>query len=174
MKKRTYGLLWIAALAVLAVVLVWVNLPERETRRAAGASVGDRLPDFSVECLDGSRFTLSEQRGKTVVINLWATWCTPCVEELLGFDRLQRERVEDVAVLALHSELVTADVAGYLSAFDYAMPFAIAPDGKLIAALNGSQTLPQTIIVDPDGVVTYNRVGALNYETLCKLVDAAG
>ena len=171
MSKRLSRLLWAAALLLLAAVLVLVNLPEAE--KAPGARVGERLPDFTVSCLDGSSFALSGQRGKVVVINLWATWCTPCVKELPNFDRLSRERGEDVAVLALHSPPVTADVAEYLSAFSYTMPFAVDETGELAALLGASTVLPQTLILNGEGLVTYNRVGALSYEELCALVDAA-
>lgn len=164
MKAAQKRIAWFLALLLLAAVLVLVNLPSGKEAPPVGAQVGERLPDFSAACLDGSTFTLSKQLGKTVVINLWATWCTPCVQELPHFDRLYRER-GDVAVLALHSELVTADVAAYLEEYDYAMPFAVA-DAELIALLNGSTVLPQTIIVNPDGVVVYNQVGSLDYEAL--------
>lgn len=173
MKKRTVVLLWSAALLVLAAVLVFVNLPAAEPAVPGGAQVGQRLPDFTVPCLDGSDFTLSAQRGKVTVINLWATWCTPCVRELPNFDRLLQERPEEVAVLAVHSPPVTTDVADWLSADSYAMPFAVDGDGSLSALLEASTVLPQTVIVDPDGVVRCRHTGSLTYEALCELVNAA-
>lgn len=171
MKKRMSSILWVSALAVLAAVLIFVNLPEKAP--PSGAEPGMRLPDFQIRCVDGSSFSLEAQRGKVVVLNLWATWCTPCVQELPQFDRLQREQPAAVAILALHSPPVTADVTEYLSGFSYEIPFAVDEDGSLSAALNASTVLPQTVIVGPDGVVTYNRSGALSYETLLELVAAA-
>jgi thiol-disulfide isomerase/thioredoxin len=171
MRKQTARLLWTAALILLAAVLALVNLPGKTP--PAGAEPGELLPDFSVECVDGSLFRLSEQRGKVVVINLWATWCTPCVRELPSFDRLQREHPGEVAVLALHSPPVTADVAEYLGAFDYEIPFAVDGDGRLSEALGASTVLPQTLVLGPDGVVSYNQSGALSYERLEELIAAA-
>lgn len=176
MKKRRSALLWGLALAILATVILLVNQPEPKETAASkgrGSAVGEKLPDFTVTCLDGSRFTLSEHRGKTVVINLWATWCGPCVKELGGFDRLQRAHPDEVTVLALHSEMVTEDVAAFLTAFDYEIPFAVDPDGRLIAALGGSEVLPQTLIVDPDGIVVYNKIGSLDEAALTGLVFPA-
>ena len=172
MSKRLSRLLWAAALLLLAAVLVLVNLPGAEKKPGAGE--GEILPDFTVSCMDGSSFSLSEQRGRVVVINLWATWCTPCVRELPNFDRLSRERGGEVAVLALHTPPVTADVAEYLSAFSYRMPFAVDETGELAERLGASTVLPQTLILNGEGLVTFNRVGALSYEELCALVDAAG
>lgn len=172
MKKLTVRLLWTAALVLLAAVLVFVNLPDG-TPAPEGADIGDRLSDFRVDCADGGEFRLSEYRGKVVVINLWATWCTPCVRELPSFDRLQREHPEEVAVLALHVQPVTTDVQEWLSAYSYEIPFAVDGDGSLGSLLNASTVLPQTVIVDPDGLVAYNQSGALSYEDLLELVNEA-
>ena len=69
---------------------------------------------------------------------------------------------------------MTTDVAAYLKDYDYAMPFAVDEDGSLGELLNASTVLPQTIILDADGVVTYNREGSLSYEELVSLADEAG
>lgn len=173
MTQRKARLLWIPALLLLAAVLIFVNWPGEEAPPVLGAAPGENLPDFTITCLDGSSFTLSEQRGRVVVINLWATWCTPCVKELPGFDRLRAEHPEELTVLAVHTPPVTADVAEYLSGFSYSIPFAVDEDGSLSAALNAADVLPQTVILSPEGVVTYNQAGSLDYETLLELFEAA-
>ena len=171
MSKTLKNLFRVLALALLAAVLIIANLPEKEPT-VKGTKEGEVLPDFSISCLNGEQFSLSAHAGQTVVINLWATWCTPCVKELPNFDRLQAER-QDVAVLALHAPPVLTNVTDYLSSFSYTIPFAVDEEGSLCELLDASTVLPQTIIVNADGVVTYNRVGALSYEALCELVDAA-
>ena len=173
MNKRTERLLRAAALLLLAAVLVWVNLPEPR-QVPAGTGVGERLPDFRIPCVDGGVFTLSQHRGEVVVINLWATWCTPCVKELPHFDRLQRENPGRVAVLALHVPPVTTDVAEYISAFSYEIPFAVDEDGSVSALLNAGTVLPQTVILSPEGIVTYNGAGSLTAEKLAALTAEAG
>ena len=172
MKRHTVLLLWTMALSLLIAVLIFVNLPEK-TETLAGAAVGEQLSDFRAVCMDGSEFEIQKQRGKVVVINIWATWCTPCVKELPHFDKLQREHPSDVAVLALHAQPVTTDVAEYLSDYSHEILFAVDEDGSLGAALNASTVLPQTVIIDPDGIVTYNQSGSLNYEKLKELVTDA-
>lgn len=172
MKPIWKRVLWGLALGVLAAVLVLANLPEKQTA-APGTEVGEALPDFTVECLDGSLFRLREQRGRVVVINVWATWCTPCVKELPSFDRLLEEHPTEVAVLALHALPVTTDMRDWLSGFSYRIPFAVDEDGSLGEALKLSTVLPQTVILSPEGIVTYNECGALSYEKLAELVEAA-
>ena len=173
MKRRTILFFCMAALLFLAAVLVYVNLPEK-TKFPEGAAEGEQLSAFRAVLMDGSEFDIMKQRGKVVVINIWATWCTPCVKELPYFDKLQREYATDVTVLALHAQPVTTDVSEYLSEFSYEIPFAVDEDGSLGAALNASTVLPQTVIVNADGIVTYNRSGSLSYEKLKKLISEAG
>ena len=138
-----------------------------------GHEPGQQLPDFTLIQMDGAPYALSEHRGQVTVLNLWATWCTPCVNELPHFDRMRREYGDQVSVLAIHSDLITDDVAAYLANFDYGMAFAIDESGQVIASMGGSTMLPQTMVLDQRGVVTYNKVGSVTYEALEELVRAA-
>ena len=178
----------IAASAVLAALLIaaliLTNLPAKQTVPEetpaveesgvpVGHEVGQRLPYFTLTTLDGGEFHLASYRGKIVVLNLWATWCGPCVKELPYFDALAQAHRDDVAILAIHSDLVTDDVGQYLSAYDYSFPFAIDETGEVIASLGGSTMLPQTIVINEAGVVTYNLVGSVTAEKLEMLVNEA-
>ena len=202
-KKQTIRTLrilsWIAALTVLAAALWFFQKPEaknasmepaateavRETEPAeaeaedttipVGCGPGMRAPDFYAELygLTPTTFHLGEYRGKTVIVNFWATWCTPCCNELPHFDELSRNHPEDVVVIALHSNMVTDDVENYLSQFDYQMPFGLDTTGEIIAAFHGSTMLPQTVVINADGIITYNAVGSVTYEMLEKLITEA-
>ena len=175
--------LWGAALAVLCFALLWFNVldptgakeaePRWESDAPIGWEVGQQLEDFTAECLDGSVFHLAEHRGEVVFINLWATWCTPCVHELPFFDALAREKA-DAAVLAIHSALVTDDPAAYLADKGYTIPFATdTEDERLFRLVHGSAALPQTIVLNRSGEVVYNQVGSVTMEALEALYDAA-
>jgi hypothetical protein len=78
-----------------------------------------------------------------------------------------------VVVIALHSNMVTDDVEEYLSQFDYQLPFGLDTTGEIITSFNGSTMLPQTIVIDAAGIITYNKVGSVTYEMLEKLVAEA-
>jgi thiol-disulfide isomerase/thioredoxin len=146
-----------------------------DTSIPVGYEAGMRAPDFTAEVYgeNSASFRLSEHRGKTVIVNFWATWCTPCCNELPHFDELSRNHPEDVVVIALHSNMVTDDVEAYLSQFDYQMPFALDATGEIITSFNGSTMLPQTVVIDANGIITYNAVGSVTYEMLEKLVAEA-
>lgn len=199
--QRRRRIAWCAALAVLAGVLAYYNLPAGASGEAGGtdpavtapgdpdaadapdapdASGGEALPeegyevgmlgpDFSAPLYGGGTFQLSDTRGTVTVVNFWATWCTPCVAELPHFDELKRTYGDDVEVIAVHSDLVTDDVEAYLAGFDYTIRFAL-DDSGVVPLYGGSTMLPQTIVLDRDGVVVYNTVGSVTYELLESLV----
>ncbi len=165
-----------AALIILAAALVYFNpstpgiaaIPQGEI----GYEVGKYAPDFSVPVYGSDeRFILNQHRGKTVVVNFWATWCTPCVKELPYFDAIYRQYGSEVAVVAVHSSLVTDDVEGYLGKFEYTMPFALDETGEIIASFGGSTMLPHTVVIDKNGMIIYNAVGSLTFEELTALIS---
>ena len=201
--RKVRILSWIIALVLLAGVLWFFNKPEVKPTAAdpaaietvmeteaveetvfaetedssipVGYEVGMRAPDFTAELYGQtpSTFQLAEYRGKTVIVNFWATWCTPCCKELPHFNDLYLNHGEEVMVIALHSNMVTDDVESYLSPYDYQMPFGLDASGEIIASFNGSNMLPQTVVIDANGIITYNAVGSVTYEMLAKLISEA-
>ena len=178
-RKKRRLLVWLTAIILLAGLMVYVNQPVPETPVPAeiaenslpvGSEEGMRAADFTVPVYGGGDYTLSAQRGKVTVVNFWATWCTPWVKELPHFDALQKNYDDRVSVVAVHSNLVTENVAAYLEKLDYSMPFALDETGGVIASFGGSAMLPQTVVIDADGVIVYNKVGSLTYEALESVV----
>lgn len=199
-RRRAGRALWGVALAILCLALLWFNALDPSVRRQdsavetteapaetaapeaaaledgvpVGSGVGERLADFTAQCLDGSTFRLADARGKVVFINLWATYCTPCIQELPYFDALYRQREGDTAVLAVHSSLVTDDPAEYLADKGYAIAFATdGDDDAIFNIVGGSATLPQTIVLNRRGEVVYNQVGSVTPEMLDELYRRA-
>ena len=76
-------------------------------------------------------------------------------------------------MVAVHSELVTDDVEGYLAKFDYRLPFALDESGSVIKSFGGSTMLPQTVVIDANGIITYNTVGSVTLEKLEALLAEA-
>jgi len=138
-----------------------------------GHEVGQQLPDFTLECYDGTEFHLADARGKIVFINLWATHCTPCIHELPYFSELYAAHEGDIAMIAVHSKLVTADPVAFIADKGFAMPFATDTDDAVNAIVGGTGTLPQTIVLNRKGEVVYNRIGSVTPEVLASLYDEA-
>jgi thiol-disulfide isomerase/thioredoxin len=138
-----------------------------------GHEVGQQLPDFTVTCLDGSTFHLAEQRGKITFINFWATYCTPCVQELPHFDALYRAHEGDIAMVAVHAAFASKDPKEYLADKGYVFPFAHDADGSLMELTGGNGTMPQTVVLNRKGEVIYNKSGSVTPELLDALYKQA-
>ena len=139
-----------------------------------GSEVGMQLADFTIDCLDGSTFHLADTRGKVVFLNLWATYCTPCVRELPHFDALYHEHEGDIAMLAVHSSMVVDDPAQYLADKGWTIPFALDTDDDMVwGIVNGSSALPQTIVLNRCGEVIYNQKGSVTPEMLAVFYEQA-
>ena len=144
-----------------------------ESEAPIGREIGQRLEDFTLKCYDGSEFNLEDMRGKVTFINLWATYCTPCIQELPYFSALYRDHAGDIAMIAVHSQLVTMDPAGFLADKGFDLPFATDADGVVAGIVGNTGTLPQTIVLNRKGEVVYNQVGSVTYEGLQALYDEA-
>lgn len=187
--KKRATIFWSIALIILAAAFIFTNIDFRketpmeipvvetpvveELDLPVGMEVGMLAPNFSVPLYgpDGGDFILSEHRGKFVVVNFWATWCSPCVAELPHFNEYYENN--DISLIAIHSNLVTEDVSKYLSGYDYSIPFALDETGNVIKSFGGSTMLPHTIIVDDRGVIVYNSTGSMTYEKLDSIIKSA-
>ncbi|MBO7662860.1 MAG: redoxin domain-containing protein, partial [Clostridia bacterium] len=163
-----------AAVAVTEAPAESAPAVDFQSEAPIGCEVGQQLEDFTAECLDGSVFHLADYRGKVVLINLWATWCTPCIRELPWFDDLYREHEDDIAVLAIHSPFVTEDPAQYLAGKGFSISFAVdSADERLFKIVRGSASLPQTVVLNRKGEVVYNQVRSVTPEQLNALYEEA-
>src|SRR5688500_13064847 len=84
----------LATLALLGAGLVRVG-----RRMAAAPPVGAPAPAFRLQALDGTSLSLADLQGKVVIVNLWASWCPPCLSEMPALERLHRELGKDGAVV---------------------------------------------------------------------------
>lgn len=140
-----------------------------------GYEVGQQLEDFTLTCYDGSSFHLADQRGKVTFINFWATFCTPCKQELPFFNELYQEHEGSIAMLIVHPSLVIDDPEEYLADKGYAMPFATdTDDDTVLGIIGGTGTYPQTVVLNRRGEVVFNKTGSVTPELLAALVDEAG
>ncbi|MBQ8087434.1 MAG: redoxin domain-containing protein [Clostridia bacterium] len=166
------------AAIVLAAALVTVNAPKASSSVSnveavqVGGEVGDLCPDFTVPLYSGGEFSSSQARGKVLVVNFWATWCTPCIRELPLFNQAMRTYPEEIEVVAVHSSLVTEDVPAWIAQSGVNLPYAL-DEGGVIELFGGGTMLPMTVIVDADGVITYNAIGSVTWDLLNEDIQKA-
>src|SRR5688500_1364907 len=89
MNLRTRNRLWRGALAFALASLLLLAWTQRD--RFAPVGAGSRAPAYSAPTLDGQTVSLASLRGKVVVLNVWATWCRPCLQEMPALERLHQQ-----------------------------------------------------------------------------------
>lgn len=120
---------------------------------------GDSAPDFTAETADGSTFMLSEQSGKVVLLNFWATWCGPCVREMPAFEKLYSEYGQEIAILAINCMEDKEAVNQFVSDNGYTFPIAYDMEG-MISMKYPSDGIPYTLVIGGDGIVKNIYLGA--------------
>jgi len=125
------------------------------------------LPDGVFVTQDGASHHLAEFKGHGMVVNMWATWCAPCIAEMPSLDALSRALApHDIAVLPLSSDRGGADTvqAWYLSHDITALPVLLDPKGALARAFN-ARGIPTTVIINTAGQIVARLEGAADWST---------
>jgi cytochrome c biogenesis protein CcmG, thiol:disulfide interchange protein DsbE len=145
----------VAAVAALASLLVW-----RLTHQTPPPRVGGPAPNFSLARLDGTgSVSLRSLRGKTVVLNFWASWCDPCKREAPTLERLwQQYRGKGVVVLGVDSNDSKSDARRFVSAHSITYPVVSDPTALVAANRYDVADLPVTYVIDRTGRVVGDRV----------------
>ncbi len=139
---------------------------EQNDKSSGGASagtesilVGKAAPDFELEMMGGERFRLSEHKGKIVVLDFWATWCSHCLQSMPELVRLHAESAgRDVEVIAVNLEESRDAISAMLERQKWKIPVALDRDG-VVAARYGVTAIPQTVVIGRDGSVVRHFIG---------------
>jgi len=138
-------------------------------RGSKPARIGTLAPDFTVQDSD-RKITLSDYRGQIVVLNFWATWCPPCIEELPSLETLQ-QRMKDKGVKVLAISIDDDDNAYHQFLKDNKVDLLSARDAsKKSNNLYGTFKFPETYIIDQKGIVRRKFIGAVNWNQ-AEIVD---
>lgn len=174
-------------LAVVFVALSACKPPEPPAPPAAPAAPAEPVvaappaapaakpekPSLKVETFDGKTFDLSEHRGRWVVVNFWATWCTPCLKEIPDLDAFDKARA-DVDVIGLaYEEIERADMEAFLKEHPMSYPMAIVDTFNPPADFDTPRGLPMTYLIAPDGKIAKQFLGPTTSEELAKMIEKA-
>lgn len=136
-----------------------------------GWSLAENKVDFSLPDLNGRVHQLSEYRGKWVVVNYWATWCPPCLEELPELEVFHVNNAESTAVvLGVNMEAIGRDaLRAFVEEQFLSFPILVAgPEPReLLGQVPG---LPTTYLINPRGVVVARQVGPITAKALEKYI----
>ncbi|TIX50798.1 TlpA family protein disulfide reductase [Alteraurantiacibacter aquimixticola] len=126
---------------------------------------GGDIPEARLVDPQGITLWLGETGNKPVLLNLWATWCAPCVVEMPLLDELAGELGDDVRVLTVSEDLEGAEkVVPFFSAHDFRhLPAWMDPENELGFAFGGGAGLPLTVLYDADGKEVWRVIGAYDW-----------
>ncbi|MCY9190383.1 redoxin domain-containing protein [Bacillus mojavensis] len=166
LKKWVAGILLIG----LAGYMCW-NIYQQFSKKEIGIEEGQQAPDFTLKTLSGEGSSLSDVRGKKVLLNFWATWCKPCRQEMPAMEELQKEH-SDLAVIAVNftsAEKSEKQVQAF--ADTYHLTFPILIDKKGINADYNVFSYPTTYILDEKGVIQDIHIGTMTKKEMKEKLD---
>jgi peroxiredoxin len=127
---------------------------------------GVAAPAFTLPGLDGSMVSLADYKGKTVLLNIWATWCPPCVAEMPSMEKLYQElKDEDFEILAVSIDVTGSSVVAFFMK-KHRLSFPALTDTQgTIKNLYQTTGVPESFIIDKDGIIAKKIIGPREWAT---------
>jgi peroxiredoxin len=161
---RSFILVLLALAAGVIFFVLQQKKPHRVNFKPKLLEVGMPAPDFTLPGLDGKIVRLSDFSGKVVLVNIWATWCQPCVAEMPSLERLyQQLKGENFEILAVSIDTPgVVVVAPFMKNNNLSFPALIDSQGIIKTAykVNG---VPESFIVNRQGILSKKVIGPLNW-----------
>lgn len=151
---------FVGAIVLLAVALVWVVSGTLQDRVV---NAGDTAPDFKIVGNDGRTYTRADFGGKVLVLNFWASWCAPCVQEAPSLQAFGEEmRRNGVVVLGVSIDTNEKRYKQFLDRFHVTFPTARDPEANLSSSY-GTFQIPETYVIDRTGKVREKIISNQNW-----------
>jgi peroxiredoxin len=159
------------SLIVVAATQIIQDIPPQKDLSAVPAKVKYSAPELELTDTAGNPASLASYRGQVVLVNLWATWCPPCKEEMPAFEAFYRKhRDEGFVIVAINDGDPKPDVLQFVE--EYGLTFPVWLDPSYIATEQAFKTLnlPSSFVIDRKGTIVLSWVGGTNIKTLEKYV----
>ena len=161
-------------LVTFIVLLVALQLSAQDRKPArADLALGSPMPSFTIESSTYGKISSSDLKGKVVLINLFATWCPPCQQELAQVQKILWPKYKDNSnfrMLVLGREHTDADLEKYNQKKGFTFPLYPDPARGVFSKF-ADQTIPRTYLYGKDGKLVYSATG-YSPEEFAKLMDA--
>ena len=166
-KSRQLLLTVLLVLIVGGIVIALSMKGEYSTFQLTGQSrikSGSQAPDFTFPDLTGKEVGLSDYRGKVVFLNIWATWCPPCVDEMPSMEKLYKQfKGEQFEIIAVSIDGEGRKVvAPFMERLNLTFPALLDRKGK-IKNIYGVTGIPESFIIDKNGIIVKKVIGPLDW-----------
>lgn len=126
--------------------------------------IGAAAPAYAAQRMDGTPVTLADLEGEAVLLNVWATWCKPCREEIPALDSLYREfGPRGFTVIGVSIDVIsdTLRIAGFARDLGATYPLWLDPDDRVSSTFRAIG-VPSTYLIDREGLLRWSRMGAVH------------
>ncbi len=130
-----------------------------------GAVVGSKVDDFNLPGIDAESISLSQFRGKIIVLNFWATWCIPCKEEMPLLEGIYQTFGEKLVVIGVNAQESESEIRSFIDQNQITFPIVFDSSGELARKflING---YPTTFFLDSAGILRNLHIGELREDIL--------
>jgi peroxiredoxin len=136
--------------------------------------VGDQVPDFAFKTIDGESYTMSELKGKTVLLVFFATWCAPCMKELPQIESKiwQKYKSDDFMVVALGREHSMEEMTTFNTKKGFTFKLGPDPERKIYSQFF-KKYIPRNVLINKEGKIIYQKQGFRenDAQNLIKLIE---
>ena len=130
-------------------------------------------PEFELLSTDGELVSLTNLQGKVIVVNFWATWCGPCVEEIPMFQDYFERYNDQIMILGINEQEDPDEVREFLQQFGVSYPILMDRSAEL-APVYRLMALPVTVFVDEEGILRYHHIGFMTEEQFSSYLTEMG
>ena len=173
-RVRIFAMLMIGMGLIATGVMFVMLLDQRDASAqdfsAVPAKVNFPAPELNLVDLSGRQVSLTDYRGKVVLVNLWATWCPPCREEMPTLQKFyEKHKEDDFVLIAIDQEEPLELVKSFVDEFGLTFPVWLDEEYEAERKFN-TMNLPSSYVIDRSGVVRLMWIGGISKRNLEKFV----
>ncbi len=176
--KKINQIISIIVIIVLGIgIIMLLDAPTQEPYKGTdanlveGVKVGNQAPDFELTSIEGEDFKLSDFNGKVVVLDLMATWCGPCIQEMGHLKDIYSEYSPDDLVI-ISIDVDDTETIGQLSDFKttYGDDWTFAANGGSVGQTYQATGIPKIFVIDQEGLIAFAHTGVTSSSDLSSVI----
>ncbi|WAM34544.1 TlpA family protein disulfide reductase [Caldicellulosiruptor morganii] len=159
LNQKAKSVIFIIVTAILVGLLIYQFVPQTKSKVKTNGAI-----EFTLKSVDGKEYSISNFRGRIVILNFFATWCPPCRAEIPDFERFH-ENNRDIVVVGINIQEDRNTVKDFLKSMGVTYLVLLDRDGN-ISSQFGIDGIPTTFLLDESGKVIAKKVGMMTYDEL--------